>query len=119
MSAQIVIEKLRKELFTSGCLNTPEPEELKEIRVEGEIVKANGAFHSIKAKRQRPTGNPTFHKYKGSDLWSIKAGRIGACAVCHDIITVGQEITLFDAAQGWAHMSHAVDQPSPDQRLNQ
>lgn len=114
-----ILQKIANEvLHGSGNTNTPEPEELLEIQEAPLTVKPNGILHSIKARRQRPTGNRSFHKYAG-DLWSIKAARLGVCAVCQEPIQVGQEITLFSEGQGWAHMNHAVDQTSPDRRLNQ
>lgn len=112
----IVAEKLHKEVWTSGCMNTPEPEELTEIKASPPCVKANSDLHSIKAKLQRRGGNPTFHKYTG-DLWSIRASRPSPCALCADPIERGQEITLFNGRHGWAHMSHAVDQPTSDRKL--
>jgi len=112
----VLIEKMRKEVWNSGSLNTPEPEELREIHPSQPAVKASGNLHSIKAKRQSADGNRTFHKYAG-DLWSIEAGKRSRCSLCPDPIIPGQEITLFETAQGWAHFIHAVDQPTGDSKL--
>ena len=114
----MIFQKVASEVLRgSGNTNSPEPEELAEIRVEPVRVKTNGKLHSIQARLQRRGGNRTFHKYAG-DLWSIRANRRGLCVVCGDRILVNEEITLFAEGQGWAHMNHAVDQPAPDRRLN-
>ena len=114
-----ILQKIANEvLYGSGNTNTPEPEELLGLQEIQPTVLPNGTLHSIKAHRQRPTGNRTFHKYAG-DLWSIKAARLGICMVCQAVIHPGEEITMFTGTPGWAHMTHAIDQPSPNRRLDQ
>ena len=117
MSLNQILTKVGYEVrWSSGNTNAPEPEELKEIVVNAPRVSTNSSLHSIKAKLQRRGGNRTFHKYAG-DLWSIEANKVGRCASCSGKIMPGQEITLFQGVQGWCHFIHAVDQPTPDRRL--
>lgn len=110
----VILQKMANEvLHGSGNTNTPEPEELeglKETRLE---VRPTNGLRSIKPIRRRQAPNRTFHRYC-PELWAIRAAHLSVCPYCRQAIRPGDEITLFDSVQGWAHLSHAVTEALPD-----
>jgi len=100
--------KISEQLKGSGNTNTPEPEELKEVRVKGKAIHPNNGLVCEKPIR-RSTPNRTFHRYC-SELWSIKANRMSLCPYCKQPIAPGDEITLFSTVPGWSHLFHATDE---------
>jgi hypothetical protein len=64
------------------------------------------AFTSIKARRQRREGNPTF-KHLSKNLWIFKAKHGSVCSICKQMIQVGEEISLFQGRTDWCHVKHA------------
>jgi len=103
------IAKVTEQLRGSGSTNTPEPEELKGIRVYKPQVTPSNGLRSEPPIRKRETPNQTFHRYC-TELWSIKASRTSICPYCKRPIQIGEEITVFAKVRGWSHLSHAVDE---------
>jgi hypothetical protein len=112
----VVMQKVANEvLYGSGNTNTPEPEELRGLKETRLEVRPVNGLHSVKPIRRRQAPNRTFHRYC-PELWSIRANRLSVCPYCRQAIKPGDEITLFESVEGWAHLSHAVSEAMPNTR---
>ncbi|MCJ7505584.1 hypothetical protein MUP05_03810 [Candidatus Bathyarchaeota archaeon] len=109
LTLQKTFAKISSQVLTGiGITNSPEPEELKEIRVrKPEVTPSNGLRCEKPIRRQTP--NETFHRYC-AELWSIRAKRPSVCPYCKQTVNPGDEITLFEKVGGWSHLYHATDQ---------
>ena len=106
--AEKIFVKVSEQLKGSGCTNTPEREELKEVSVKGKAIHPTNGLTCVKPiRKSRP--NVSFHRYS-DQLWSIVAQRSSPCGYCDQRIDVGDEITLFNGVSTWAHLAHAVDE---------
>ena len=109
LTAQRTFAKIVSQVLTIGNTNSPEPEELKGIRVYKPQLTPSNGLRSEKPIR-RPSGpNRTFHRYC-AELWSISAKRPSICPYCKQAVNPGDEITLFEKMGGWSHLYHATDQ---------
>ena len=110
LTLQKTLAKISSQVLTGiGITNSPEPEELKEIRVYKPQLTPSNGLRSEKPIR-RPSGpNRTFQRYC-PELWSIEAKRPSICPYCKQTVNLGEEITLFEKVGGWCHLYHATDQ---------